>query len=1010
MSFMDSLYRWKRPDRAQSPLRSGLQKVIRELTAGKRGGNRRKAQRLPWYLLLGLPHSGKSSLLPVATENQWRKIGSLREDDRHLDCDWWHSGNAVVMDIHYQPAPTDDYGETSRWQQFARQLRECLQPKALRGVVLVVSADDLLDPDSEYVNRTARLLRQCLHELQSRYDYQIPCYLLINKCDCLTGFSEIFSTLSQEERNQPWGTTLNIASGADEISSHLNALHDAVQTMLPQRLQIERNAAIRRNIAAFPPQFARLQSTVMLLVSALFSRNDATGLPPLRGIYFASAGDSASHFFSERLFNEVVFADPMPAQPRDSSEDSGSRRQHLSFVAAGTALVLTFVLALTWSTAAFLVQQRDIAATQDLLRQNAGILTHRNDDGVQSFARSSDAVALLERALALSRRHSTGWAAPGMYDASVAKAVQSMHQQVLEEQWLPALAAHLLRWIPMLDTDPENQFAALKAWLMLADPTHRDIDFLQQWISHASPFDDAERTTINTRLLQLHDVDVKFAAPMADRRAVEQIRSRLAAIPLADRIYDQWQQHYRGKYLPLKPLLGAHVNSIFSINNESLWNMPALYTAEAYRRLHLEEKLKALDFLAHDQWVLGDKAPDPSQRAVILQTLKQRHLKEYARAWNSVFNALSLRRPAGSAALLAQLQSLSDPAISPLTALLKVSTEHTRPLIDTAHAFDRGDGGVAALEANLAELRDWLSVVHHTDRNIVATSTMSLGSITPPQKLLAFSAQLSPPVSSWVASLARATSASVDDRNRSAVDAAWRIHVADFCRASFGDRYPFAPHASTAASYGDFVEYFRPGGIEDGFVRAHLGNDIDRASWTSKPGATIKLPAHALHLLRQAQKIRNAFFQGPNAGFTFNVTPQRMSANLQRFTIEAGSANFRYSHGPRLKTQLRWPQDSDMLSVRFTSLEGNSVTRNHEGVWGLYHLLDAARQMRRSDSPGVTLALREGKQSIVLTLASVYGSSSAAGSSADSRPSEYIAENPLQRELLSDYRCIDSLR
>jgi len=200
--------RWAFPEREQSALRECFYDVGAKLKSKYRRKNT-----LPWYLLLGFPQSGKSSLLRHESESAWRRIGSHRESNSGHDCDWWLADQAVIVDISGRYLQPDENRDDSQWQKFAELLQRYRKPHAVNAVIVVVSAAELRDAEEENLRQRAGLLKQCLHDLQSSSQVRIPFYLVVSKCDSLTGFSDYFASMPSEERRQVWGVALTPETG-----------------------------------------------------------------------------------------------------------------------------------------------------------------------------------------------------------------------------------------------------------------------------------------------------------------------------------------------------------------------------------------------------------------------------------------------------------------------------------------------------------------------------------------------------------------------------------------------------------------------------------------------------------------------------------------------------------------------------------------------------------------------------------------------------------------------------
>lgn len=973
-------------------LRSSFSRIVSTL---KSKPNRKHA--LPWYLLLGLCSSGKTTLLQH--ERGIDSIGGHQEAGH--DCHWWLADGAVLVDVGGGYLQQHDDGNGGQWQAFVSLLRRFRKSSSTNAAIIVISAPDLLTDDADALQRYALGLKQHLQMLQQACRKQLPCYIVISKCDAVTGLADFLLSTPQSHGGHVLGVSLPNDAGINEIPPRLHALGRALQTQLPQRLQAERNAHSRRAMLELPLNFARLQQTVASISGLVFCRAHSAEAPLLRGIYFVAAAAQPGRQTAPALIHDVILADPLPhLRPQRNAPT-----RVVSRLLPALAGIGVFVLIALW-LAAFTVERQYVDKAAQLLQRHRYVQSH----GHMTLSQADDTISMLERAQRLTQDKSRWSAFLGMRDKRLDDTLATVYDSALQQYWLPAFSRHLQKKVLALNENDETTFLALKAWLMLVKPRYRDMAWLQHWLQTSGTFNASRESAIVERLLQLHMRNPGFAAPFINRAAISSLQQRLGAIPLEERLYATWKSQYGHRMYSIHPLLGAQAAVVFSIRDAANWNMPLLYTANTHGELAMKSTMSALRKMQQQQWVLGSVAgtPDESELQKAAARLHARYAKDYADAWSNLLSAISLRETTDATSLLALLQPLSSLESSPLARLLAITQQNLKVLDDGNPLAALGSDRTMAVTATLAELRGWLNAVYlssdagNTAQQKIAESAV----LSPPQKTLVVSQDLPAPFSHWISSLARAASNSITSTASSSLSLAWRQQVADFCQARIGGRYPFKARAQQTVGFGDFVDYFRPGGIEDTFVRTRLGNIVDRNSWAVQPNASARLSAHALDMLQRAQQIRDAFFGEAGAGFSYQVTPLRMNARLQKFSLQADNARFEYSHGPRQPTRFSWPQTSLLLSTQFTSLRGSKVTKTHEGTWGVYRLIDAAQQVTHEGSQTAHVVLSSGIYEIELAL-SVIGAATHGAGRAVSTGGQAI--NPLRRDLLTNYECVTHL-
>ena len=86
----------------------------------------------------------------------------------------------------------------------------------INGLIVTVSAADLLQQDEAGAAAMGAQLRERVDEVTGRLHLLVPVYLLVTKCDLLSGFVETFGHLPKSERGQIWGCTLQVGDSHED--------------------------------------------------------------------------------------------------------------------------------------------------------------------------------------------------------------------------------------------------------------------------------------------------------------------------------------------------------------------------------------------------------------------------------------------------------------------------------------------------------------------------------------------------------------------------------------------------------------------------------------------------------------------------------------------------------------------------------------------------------------------------------------------------------------------------
>jgi len=242
------------PSAEQAKLRERFEEAIGKLA--KRGTAGHSLYDLPWYVFIGAPGSGKTTALvnsglkfPVDQRGgraAVRGVGGTR------NCDWWFADEAVFLDTagRYTTQDSDAASDSEGWREFLALLTKYRKRRPLNGVILTISAQDLLLQSDAGREGHVDAARRRLNELTQDLQIQLPVYVMVTKCDMVAGFSEYFDDLGQEERAQVWGVTFpydQSVSGdaAEAFPAEFDSLIGRLNGRVFSRLDGERGARRR---------------------------------------------------------------------------------------------------------------------------------------------------------------------------------------------------------------------------------------------------------------------------------------------------------------------------------------------------------------------------------------------------------------------------------------------------------------------------------------------------------------------------------------------------------------------------------------------------------------------------------------------------------------------------------------------------------------------------------------------------------------------------------------------
>lgn len=256
-----------------------------------------RAAQLPWFLVVGHPGAGKSSLIrhsglnfPLAPDL------ATQEPAPTANCDWLFANEAVFLDTsgHYITSAALQ----SEWQGLLGLLRKKRPVKPINGIVLTLSLPEVLQHDTPAFAAYARQLRARLHELKQRLGLEVPVYLVITKMDLLGGFDSYFSQAGLALGDEVWGASLDDEQllrqqPASMLEQEFELLYRGLVQQGETLLAQQRGTQPETSLFAFPMEFHGLKRGVSRFVELLLEDDPYHARPWLRGFYFSSAHQQA---------------------------------------------------------------------------------------------------------------------------------------------------------------------------------------------------------------------------------------------------------------------------------------------------------------------------------------------------------------------------------------------------------------------------------------------------------------------------------------------------------------------------------------------------------------------------------------------------------------------------------------------------------------------------------------------------------------------------------------------
>ena len=695
---------------------------------------------IPWYIIIGAPGSGKTTLLvnsglrmPLA--RAVAGVGGTR------NCDWLFTDEAIFIDTagRYTTQDSDAAADAAGWKEFLNLLQQYRKRRPLNGVILTISAQDLLTLQPAEREEHIAAARRRLEELNQELRIELPVYVLVTKCDLLNGFDEYFDDMAAEGRRQVWGVTFPFEAtlSGDAIRAFPNELDRLVERLnarLLDRVEAERDTRRRGVIFGFPQQASALRNLMTSYIAEVFTQSRFERRALLRGVYFTSGtqeGTPIDRLMSTAgralgLGNEVVSSAAVGKGKAyfisnllkvlllgESGLAGVNRRLELRKAIAQAAAYAVITLVTAFLIIGFFIS---LGRNRDYLADMNAKTTALTD--VPAVSGDSQLENVLPRLDAFSQlfdsanRYHDGapfWMRFGLFQGhAVADAAHDAYMRELDGVLLPRIMAQVRQRLIESTAAPDQLYEYLKAYLMLGQPEHLDKPQLTAIVdlefSRAYPTDPDTRQGLLKHFRALLDAAGQLRALPTDQLLVDQARSAIRQASVARLMYSRLKLNYAGDTehaLRLDVAAGLGADQVFQRKSGASFAdpVPSLYTKAIFKEVVTTGTAELVKQFIADSWVLGGDSGTVKQSAQLTKDVVDIYEKDYAQQWDRILDDVQLKSFPSVEATTAALGILGAPT-SPLRGFLTTVDNNTHLVPGPGEA---PQGAVATAQQGLTD-------------------------------------------------------------------------------------------------------------------------------------------------------------------------------------------------------------------------------------------------------------------------------------------------------------------
>lgn len=951
-------------------------------------------RKLPWYLVVGEPASGKSSLLANADCFSRLNIDKNNYIDRATFPiqSVWSNKAAAMFELAGRFLDLETEVDKAQLDQLLVWLRRTRGRFAVNGIVLTIKATHFLKENLPALQQRATKFNELVNYISRHLSINLPVYIAITHSDLLMGFKEFFSHLKQRT-NETWcgvqlaGSNNPTAQFIVEYNRTINNLSDTLLSAMQRAYEPRHNASL----AYFPLQMASVRAAIAKFVDFITQANHGGNSNLLQSICFVSAKQQGAPQNNLSLSN-CIDSNQGFALPEDNGAHNAAYfikglfqkmilpTVGLAAFAVANRLQYRFRQGFTLS-ALFLLSLLCVGVWYQDYQQYTTKLTTASSmlkelQGLQRYPleRLNESRSLMQ----LFQTNRWQWLENlGLTtDGKVSPDMAQLYDKQLQTIFLPYIVNVLRDRVQNSANNPQALYNALKAYLMLFDPKHMDRSFIEKslaayWQTQYAP---AIQSQLNAHLAALLSQRLPQLTP--DTALINQARAILNQAAPAQRIYWQLQLLADNQQ---KPAIDVSVNpggefaTVFTMANNNVI-VPWLYTAQGLHGFYekYQDSLVQADY--QDNWVLGNRAMQSLTPQDVQQQMNTFYAQDYITYWQALLSQVKIKPLHSLPQAVKDLTLLSGPT-SPMRQLLTLVANNTaypqqqtvNPLAGQAPTSQQvmqtiqaafqplnsqsqlaADGKtipVNAVLTSLTGLRDYLQAINSANNPdqaaFDAAKQLMAGNGDVFITLRQQAARLPEPMRSWVNDIVDQSIVLVLNGAKNYINNVWQNTVyADYQR-TLQNTYPFSSNGQQEASLVEFARFFSPKGSFATFFQnyiqpfATLTND----QWQVRQflGHGVAFDARALIVFQRTNMITQTFFANGSdqPSLQFSLKPVSLSNNALQAQLTVGSQVITYRHDPQRFMDFSWPaQAIQGIDLTFIGLDGSQATVSIPWLWG----------------------------------------------------------------------------
>ncbi|AIW13559.1 type VI secretion system membrane subunit TssM [Vibrio tubiashii] len=974
------------------------------------------AGKKPIYLLIGNKASGRRQFLFNSSAIKPMDKTRTAKNDFF---EWYESDNAVYVKpdqrLVFQEVSSSD---ASLWATFVDEVIRYRPRKPFSGCLLFIDFEFLIISEPEQKDYTLTALLERMKSVSEKTSSALPVYLMMSKLDKLDGFKEYVSFSSLKSRVEFLSIPLKEAKGV-LTEYYRDSYQNLVKVLEANALDsssTSNDVGEKQAILSFPKQFELCQAEVGYVLDRLCEANSGLYTLDLREIFFCSSlqggrkynllAKSCSNYFNLPIIasehthlTETPYFSRflMDSQVLPESDFAGENKTYLRIIqrqsrlAMLTSVVLLvgggYFFATTLDSNLRVINQLLGIDETSQLDQNSDfntLLTDANNSVQPSYnAWLSGSKALDEELLPLNISR---------LDESTKIAYIALLQQV-SQRIMPIIESGYRIQLTQNLHDVNRALPLLKGYLMLNDPTKRDIKFLRnQTLEVLDGLSNPELAQQTMGYLDAY-FRTEFAPVNISMDIVRATRRSLLSNSNVDLVYagilSQADSIGLGT-LDLQRAVGFEFSNVFSTpsDRESLV-IDKAYTSTGFSTFYRPRVDLLSKQVISDNWVLGlsnHVIPTQEEQEAFKDQVRKKYTDDYISYWRNALSELKVQHYDNVGDLTNAVDLISGPS-SPLTTVLKQVYANTQfspvgdknalvskvnpKLLEVASSTSEAaeevlkpdyllmkrveqafnllnqlqvsetpnsptpwDETIAALSRVRTYMKDIADAPDPQMAALAAAQHRMNSTDADPLIKLKQIAQKSPePVRSWLLEVVKQSWSVMITESSKGIQTQWYSEIYSKFRELGLGKYPFDLSATEEISIEDFELLFASGGLLDTFIQKNFAPFYDTNLWVPKQvdGETMPISPALLVQLRNYNVIRDTLINKSTnrINIPFSAKVLDLDSSAIRASIKIADTDISYYHGPSRIREMEWPPQNGDFNISITIQDVTDEGKQH---------------------------------------------------------------------------------